>query len=147
MSPELLALLPTVNASLNSLSALLLVAGLLAVRRGRVGLHRACMLGALGISALFLASYLVYHHHVGSVRIGGEGALRTLYFCILVPHVILAAFVPFLALRVVFLAARERIEEHRRLARITWPLWMVVSVTGVLVYVLLYHVVGPATPS
>ena len=132
-------ILPSVNAALNTLSALLLVAGYLAIRQRRRRLHRNLMLTALGVSALFLVSYLVYHAEVGSVRFRGVGALRTLYFTVLISHSILAAVVPFLAIASAVLGLRGRLVRHRRLARWTLPLWLYVSVTGVVVYAMLYH--------
>jgi uncharacterized membrane protein YozB (DUF420 family) len=130
--------LPTVNASLNAIAAVLLVIGWVLIRRGRVRAHRAVMLSALACSALFLASYLVYHYQVGSVRFQGTGAIRTLYFSVLLTHTVLAALVPFLAAITLFRALRRHFPRHRAIARWTLPIWLYVSVTGVVVYVMLY---------
>lgn len=130
--------LPALNAWLNATSALLLVFGYAAIRSGRVQIHRVLMLCALASSALFLISYLIYHAVVGNVRFQGQGAIRTVYFAILISHTFLATINVPLILRVVYLAWRERFEEHRRLARWVWPSWMYVSVTGVVVYWMLY---------
>lgn len=133
------SLLPAVNATLNSLATVLLVLGYVLIRSGRRDAHRAAMLSAFGCSALFLVSYLTYHYQVGSVRFPGTGAVRTLYLSILLTHTVLAAAVPFLAGRTLYLAYRNRLAEHRRLARITLPIWLYVSVTGVVIYVMLYQ--------
>ncbi len=133
------SLLPAVNASLNSLATVLLVLGYVLIRLGRRDAHRAVMLAAFGCSVLFLISYLTYHSQVGSVRFPGQGTVRTVYFTILLTHTVLAAVVPFMAVRTLYLAYRERLAEHRRLARITLPIWLYVSVTGVVIYVMLYQ--------
>jgi uncharacterized membrane protein YozB (DUF420 family) len=130
--------LPTINASLNAIAAVLLVIGWVLIRRGRVRAHRAVMLSALACSVLFLASYLVYHYQVGSVRFQGTGAVRTLYFSVLLTHTVLAALVPFLAAITLFRALRRHFPRHRAIARWTLPIWLYVSVTGVVVYVMLY---------
>ena len=130
--------LPTVNASLNALAAVLLVAGYLFIRRGDQDRHRAAMLGAFGCSILFLISYLIYHYQVGSVRYEGTGALRTLYLSILLTHTVLAAAVPFLAVITLVRAVREQFDRHRQIARWTLPIWLYVSVTGVVIYLMLY---------
>jgi uncharacterized membrane protein YozB (DUF420 family) len=131
--------LPTVNASLNAVAATLLVVGWLLIRRGRVRAHRAVMLSAFACSILFLVSYLVYHYQVGSVRFQGEGAIRAVYFTVLISHTILATLVPFLAAITLFRALKERFARHRAIARWTLPIWLYVSVTGVVVYVMLYR--------
>ncbi len=131
--------LPTVNASLNAASALLLVVGYLLVRRRRLAAHRAVMLAAFACSTLFLVSYLVYHFQVGSVRFQGTGAVRTLYFAVLLSHTVLAAAVPFLAVITLVRALRERFDRHRAIARWTLPIWLYVSATGVAVYWMLYR--------
>lgn len=133
------SLLPAVNASLNSLATVLLVVGYILIRQGRRDAHRAVMLTALACSTLFLISYLTYHAQVGSVRFQGAGAVRTVYFTILITHTVLAAAVPFLAVRTLYLAFRDRLAEHRRLAKVTLPIWLYVSVTGVVIYVMLYQ--------
>jgi uncharacterized membrane protein YozB (DUF420 family) len=131
--------LPALNASLNGLAAILLVCGFAFVRAGRIRQHRACMLAAFACSVLFLISYLTYHFQVGSVRFQGTGAVRTVYFAILLTHTVLAAAVPPLALVTLFRALRERFDRHRAIARITLPIWLYVSVTGVIVYWMLYR--------
>jgi uncharacterized membrane protein YozB (DUF420 family) len=130
--------LPTFNAVTNATSGALLIAGYAFIRSGRARAHLAAMGLALAASALFLVSYLYYHAHAGSVRFTGQGPLRTLYFAILISHTVLAAAVPPLAIVVVWRAARGRFDRHRRIARWTLPLWLYVSLTGVLIYLMLY---------
>jgi putative membrane protein len=131
--------LPTLNAILNAASALLLATGYVLIRRGRIAAHRRVMLTALGCSALFLTSYLVYHANVGSVRFQGRGLIRTVYFSILLTHTVLAtAIVPLVAVTLAR-ALRARYDRHRALARVTLPLWGYVSVTGVVIYWMLYR--------
>ena len=134
-----LTALPTLNAVLNATSAALLLVGYRMIRRRKIAAHRACMVAALVTSSLFLTSYLYYHAHVGSVHYTGEGWLRPTYFTILVSHTILAASVPVLALRTLYLAWTKQFTRHRRIARWAWPIWMYVSVTGVVVYLMLYR--------
>jgi uncharacterized membrane protein YozB (DUF420 family) len=134
--------LPTLNAALNGASALLILAGYAAIRRRRVTLHRACMLAAVGTSVLFLVSYLVYHARVLSVPYRGTGPVRALYFAILWSHAVLAAAVVPLVIVTVRRALRSRFEAHVRLARWTLPIWLYVSVTGVVVYLMLYRFGG-----
>jgi uncharacterized membrane protein YozB (DUF420 family) len=131
--------LPTLNAVLNATSAALLLWGWLLIRRGRRRDHQRVMIAALVTSALFLASYLVYHAQVGSVRFQGQGGVRTLYFAILISHTVLAVVIVPLVLITVTRALRARYDKHRRIARITLPLWAYVSVTGVVVYWMLYR--------
>ena len=131
--------LPAVNASLNALSGVLLVTGYLLMRRRRIALHRAFMLAAFGSSVIFLICYLVYHAQVGSVPFPRQGFVRPLYFTILITHVVLAAAVPPLAIVTLTRGLKGRYPQHRRIARWTFPIWLYVSVTGVLVYVLLYQ--------
>lgn len=131
--------LPALNAILNATSALLLLGGYLLIRAGRRELHRAAMLGALLSSTLFLASYLYYHFHVGSVRFAGRGALRAVYLAILLTHTVLAVVIIPLVLLTLQRAIRQRFERHRQIARITLPLWAYVSVTGVVIYWMLYR--------
>jgi uncharacterized membrane protein YozB (DUF420 family) len=131
--------LPTVNAALNSLSAVFLFAGFLFIKSRNRSAHRACMLAACASSTLFLISYLVYHYQVGSVPFKGVGAVRVVYFAILISHTILAAAVVPLALVTLIRALRERFDAHRRIARWTLPIWLYVSVTGVIVYAMLYR--------
>jgi len=134
-----LAGLPALNATLNAASAVLLVAGFTCIRAGKIAAHTACMLAACLVSALFLTSYLIYHAHVGSVRFGGTGWIRPVYFTVLISHTALAIAIVPLILRTLWLAGRRRFAEHKALARWTLPLWLYVSVTGVLVYWMLYH--------
>ena len=131
--------LPALNAALNATSALLLLAGYLLIRAGRRESHRRVMLAALACSALFLASYLVYHWNVGSVRFRGTGAIRTVYLAILLSHTLLAVAILPLVLITASRALRGRFDAHRRIARYTLPLWGYVSVTGVIVYWMLYR--------
>ena len=133
-----LSSLPALNAALNSASALLLAAGYLFIRSGKVAAHRRCMLAALATSTLFLISYLFYHYHVGSVPFTGQGWTRRLYFTILISHTTLAAAIVPLVLITLYRALRNRFDQHRRIARWTLPLWFYVSVTGVIVYGMLY---------
>lgn len=131
--------LPTLNALLNLTSAILVLAGIWFVRRQDVRRHRAMMVAALTASTLFLSSYLYYHYQVGSIRYQGEGWFRPLYFALLLSHTVLAGVIVPMVLRTVYLAVRGRIEQHRRIARWTYPIWIYVSVTGVLVYLMLYR--------
>lgn len=131
--------LPALNALLNTASAILLVTGYRFIRQGRRDAHRAAMTAALIVSAVFLASYLVYHARVGSVKFQKTGWIRPVYFTILISHTVLAACVAPMALLTVWRAWKGRFDRHRRLARITLPLWLYVSVTGVAVYVMLYR--------
>ncbi len=137
--------LPGVNATLNSISFVLLVAGYLMIRRRRETAHKRCMIAAFCVSALFLVSYLTYRFLGEEKRFGGTGLIRPVYFFILITHVVLAMTVPVLAGRTLYLALRGRFDKHRRIARITFPIWIYVSVTGVLVYLLLFRLYGPAT--
>lgn len=131
--------LPTVNASLNALAALLLVTGYVLVRQRKLVAHRNVMTAALVCSVLFLISYLVYHAEVGSRRFPGTGGARTFYLTILLTHTVLAAAVPFLAGITVVRAWRKRYPQHMKIARWTLPIWLYVSVTGVVVYWMLYR--------
>jgi putative membrane protein len=130
--------LPFLNACLNTASALFLTAGFILIRLKKVSLHRACMLSAFALSTLFLASYLYYHAHAGVIRYTGQGFLRAAYFALLTSHSILAAVIVPLILRTLYLAVTVRFEDHRRWARWTLPLWFYVSVTGVVIYEMLY---------
>lgn len=131
--------LPAVNASLNATAALLLLWGYTLIRRGKVQIHRRVMLTAFGVSVAFLISYLIYHAQVGSVPFRKTGAIRTVYFTILLTHSVLAASVAVLAPMTLFRAWKGNFQAHRRLARITFPIWVYVSVTGVVVYWMLYR--------
>lgn len=137
--------LATVNAVLNAVATILLVVGWVLIRQGRWQAHRAAMVAAFAVSAVFLACYLSYHWLVGHVPFAGQGIARIVYFTVLVSHIILAALVPLLAISMFVLAWRGRWEAHRRLGRVTMPIWLYVSVTGVVIYLMLYHLFpGPA---
>jgi uncharacterized membrane protein YozB (DUF420 family) len=131
--------LPAVNAALNSLATVLLIAAWVLVKQRRLTAHRNLMIAALVCSVLFLTSYLVYHAQVGSVRFQGAGPVRTVYFTILLTHTVLAALVPFLVGITVWRASKKRWDRHVRIARWTLPIWLYVSVTGVVVYWMLYQ--------
>ena len=135
--PGWTASLPALNAALNGTSAVLLVSGLLAIRRGRRELHMKLMLAALLVATVFLASYVVYHHYHGDTRFGGQGPVRPIYFFVLVTHILGSMVALPLVLTTLFFAFTRRFERHRRLARFTFPIWLYVSVTGVLVFFLL----------
>jgi uncharacterized membrane protein YozB (DUF420 family) len=129
-----------------TLNALFLFAGYLAVLRRRINVHRACMVSALVCSAAFLVSYVIYHLQVGSVRFQGQGLIRPIYFTLLLSHTILAVVIVPLVIITVRRALRRQFELHRRIARWTLPLWFYVSVTGVLIYFLLYHLYATPLP-
>lgn len=135
------ATLPTLNAALNACSGVLLVTGYWFIRQRNIPAHRACMLAAFSVSALFLVSYVVYHAQVGSKPFPGVGGIRTVYFAVLIPHVILAAAILPLAIVTLRRGLRMDVTRHRRIARWTLPIWLYVSVTGVIVYWMLYHLV------
>jgi uncharacterized membrane protein YozB (DUF420 family) len=134
-----LADLPALNAVLNATSAILLSAGYRFIRRRQITAHQRCMLTACATSALFLMSYLTYHYYVGSMPFRGQGWVRPLYFTILISHTALAAAIVPLVLITLFRAWKADFRRHARLARWTWPIWMYVSVTGVIIYVMLYQ--------
>jgi uncharacterized membrane protein YozB (DUF420 family) len=131
--------LPALNALLNATSAVLLFVGWRLIRHGRREAHRRAMLAAVACSTLFLVSYLVYHAQVGSVRFQGQGPIRAVYFTVLLTHTILATAIVPLVLMTLVRALQERFDRHRRLARVTLPLWGYVSITGVVIYVMLYR--------
>ncbi|MGH9627526.1 MAG: DUF420 domain-containing protein [Bryobacteraceae bacterium] len=131
--------LPAVNASLNAIATVLLVLGYVLIRRRRIDKHRRVMTAAFAVSVLFLISYLVYHYHAGSVRFEKTGPIRTVYLSILLTHIVLAATVPVLASVTLYRAWRGDFKRHRRIARWTFPIWLYVSVTGVIVYWMLYQ--------
>jgi uncharacterized membrane protein YozB (DUF420 family) len=131
--------LPALNATLNAIAFVFLLAGYLFIRRGQRDTHRLCMIAALVMSALFLTSYVIYHFNVGSVPFKRTGWIRTVYFAVLIPHVILAAAIVPLVAITVSRALSKRFDRHRVIARWTLPLWMYVSITGVIVYVMLYQ--------
>lgn len=138
--PGFIPYLPHVNACLNATSAVLLLAGFSFIRLGKVAAHRACQISALVVSTLFLASYLTYHYYHGTTRFQGSGLARPIYFTILTSHTILAiVIVPLIAITFVR-AFRLDFVRHRKIARITLPLWFYVSITGVIVYLMLYQI-------
>lgn len=139
MVPAQYAIFPAINATLNGTSAVLLLVGRGFIVRGRMAAHRAVMIAALVSSSLFLISYLYYHYHVGSVRFQGEGWSRPVYFTILVTHTVLAATIVPMVIITLNRALGGRFDRHRAIARWTFPLWLYVSVTGVIIYVMLYH--------
>jgi uncharacterized membrane protein YozB (DUF420 family) len=134
----MIPLLPTVNATLNATAAILLACGYVMIRRGRIQAHRRFMLAAFSTSALFLVSYVIYHANVGSRPFQGQGPIRVVYYTILITHVVLAAAILPMALVTLTHALRERFERHVPIARWTLPIWLYVSVTGVIVYLMLY---------
>jgi uncharacterized membrane protein YozB (DUF420 family) len=131
--------LPLVNASLNGLATILLVIGYVCIRQRRIAAHRAVMVAAFATSVLFLISYLVYHAHAGSRPFPGRGTIRVIYFTILITHVVLAATIPPLAGITLWRAYHGRFDRHVRIARWTLPLWLYVSITGIVVYLMLYQ--------
>lgn len=131
--------LPTINATLNCISAIFLICGYRFIKQGRRSAHQKCMIAALSVSALFLVTYVIYHAEVGSIPYPYHDWTRPVYFVILIPHVILAALmVPFI-LTTVWLAWREKFSTHKRLARFVWPVWLFVSISGVVIYLMLYR--------
>jgi len=131
--------LPALNATLNAVSGVLLMIGYAFIRRGQTRRHRAAMISACIVSALFLTSYVIYHANIGSKPFTGRGPIRIVYFTILLTHVVLAATVPPLAIITLSRGLRARFERHVAIARWTFPIWMYVSVTGVIVYFMLYR--------
>jgi putative membrane protein len=131
--------LPTLNAILNSISAILIGVGYYFIRKRRIRAHKTCMVAALVVSAAFLTSYLIYHYHAGSVSFTGQGWLRPVYFAILISHILLAITILPMVLRTAYLGFQSRFASHVSIARWTFPMWMYVSVTGVVVYLMLYH--------
>jgi len=132
-------ILPTVNAVLNASAAVAMFVGFMAIRQRRIAVHRACMLTAVGLSALFLVSYVVYHAQVGSHPYPGGGWMRTVYLSILLTHTVLAVAIVPLVSTTLYRALRAQFLRHGRLARVTFPIWLYVSVTGVVVYWMLYR--------
>jgi len=137
-----LNIFPPLNAGLNGASAVLIAAGHSLIRRQKIRLHRACMISAVITSSLFLISYLYYHAHVRSVHFPGTGWVRPVYFTILISHTVLAAAVVPLVLLSLTYGLREKFDRHRRIARWAYPVWLYVSITGVVVYVMLYQIYG-----
>jgi putative membrane protein len=138
--------LAPLNAILNGCATALLLTGYVFIKLKWVRAHRACMISTFVVSTIFLCSYLLYHYEVGNVRFSGHGWVRALYFAVLIPHVILAGVIVPLALVTMWFALRGNFHRHRRIARWTWPLWMYVSVTGVIVYLMLYKIYTPIYP-
>ena len=133
------AIFPVINATLNGTSAVLLLVGHSLIKRGRMAAHRAVMISAVVTSSLFLTSYLYYHYHVGSVRFPGQGWSRPVYYSILISHTLLAITIVPLVIITLIRALRGRFDRHAAIARWTYPLWLYVSVTGVVIYFMLYH--------
>ena len=131
--------LPALNASLNALATALLVTGYILIRRGRPDLHKRCMIAALVASTAFLVSYVIYHYHAGSKPFPGTGAVRAIYLVILATHIPLAALIVPLALLTAFRGLRSQFDRHVRIAVWTFPIWLYVSVTGVVIYLMLYQ--------
>jgi uncharacterized membrane protein YozB (DUF420 family) len=140
LSPEFISYLPHVNACLNGASAVLLITGYTFIRFRNVAAHRTCQVAALVVSILFLVSYLTYHFHHGATRFQGTGVVRPIYFAILLTHTILAIVIVPLVVLTFYRALRNDFSRHRRIARITLPLWLYVSITGVIVYLMLYQI-------
>ena len=137
--PDYIAVLPHLNATLNATSGILLASGYYFIKRGRVVAHRRCQLSAVTASVLFLISYLVYHYHHGATRFPGQGIVRPLYFTILTTHTVLAVVIVPLVIITILRARRGDFLRHKAIARWTLPLWLYVSSTGVVVYLMLYH--------
>jgi len=134
---------PELNASLNGASAVFLGVGYIMIRRKRILAHKVCMLAAVACSAVFLVSYVVYHLHAGIIRFAGQGFIRPVYFTMLTSHTILAVAIVPLVIIALTRALRSNFAAHKRIARWTFPIWAYVSVTGVLIYILLYHLYAP----
>jgi putative membrane protein len=134
------------NAILNTSAAVFLLAGFYFIKQKRVRAHRACMISAVCVSVAFIVSYLIFHYEVGDILFTGHGWIRPVYFSILIPHVTLAIVIVPLALTTLYFGLRGRFASHRRIARWTWPLWMFVSVSGVVVYLMLYQLYMPNLP-
>ncbi len=138
--------LAPLNAILNSIATILLLAGFYFIKQRNIPAHRICMISAVCVSAAFLTSYLIFHYEVGDVLFTGQGWIRPVYFAILIPHVILAVTILPLALTTLYFGLKSNFAKHRRIARWTWPLWIYVSVTGVIVYLMLYQLYTPNLP-
>jgi uncharacterized membrane protein YozB (DUF420 family) len=138
--PAQYAIYPVIDATLNGTSAVLLVIGRGLIKSGRMAAHRAVMIAALTSSSLFLISYLYYHAHVGSIHFQGQGIWRPIYFTLLTSHTILAAAIVPMVIITLSRALRARYDKHRRIARWTFPLWLYVSITGVVIYFMLYQI-------
>jgi uncharacterized membrane protein YozB (DUF420 family) len=131
--------LPTVNAVLNGIAALLLVVGLILIKSRKIAAHKRVMIAAFSVSTVFLISYLTYHAHARIVYFQGAGLIRLVYLTILTTHTVLAVTVPVLAIMTLNRGLSARYDKHRAIAKWTWPIWMYVSVTGVIVYLMLFH--------
>lgn len=131
--------LPLLNATLNTISAILLMCGFVAIKKGKRDVHRNFMVSALIVSAMFLTSYLIYHYHVPSKKFPDLGIIKTIYLFILIPHIILAAIMVPMILKTFWHAFRKEWESHKKWAKVTFPIWIYVSVTGVIVYLMLYQ--------
>lgn len=138
--------LAPLNAFLNATATIFLIAGFYFIKQKRVDAHKHCMIAAVVVSAAFLTSYLIFHYNVGDVRFTGQGWVRPVYFAILIPHVILAVTILPLALTTLYFGLKSNFVRHRRIAKWTWPLWIYVSVTGVIVYLMLYQLYTPNLP-
>jgi uncharacterized membrane protein YozB (DUF420 family) len=137
--------LPAINASLNATATVLLILGYILIKRRQERAHIYTMLTAFGVSVVFLICYLVYHYQVGSVKFEGPQPVRGIYLTILLTHIVLAATVPFLAGITIYLGYANRRRAHVRIAKWTFPIWLYVSITGVVIYVMLYHIYPPAS--
>ncbi len=133
------SILPTLNALLNATSAILILSGYWNIKRSRTDTHKKFMLSAIGVSALFFVSYGIYHLEVGSIKYQGEGIIRIMYFSILISHTILAVVIVPMVLRTVYLGLKGQYPKHRKIAKLTFPIWVYVSTTGVIVYFMLYQ--------
>ena len=136
--------LPAVSASLNALATVLLLVGYVLIKQRREEAHKRTMFAAFAVSIVFLVCYLIYHRYAGHVRFSGPSPVREFYWGLLLTHVVLAATVPFLAVATIYLGLKDQRLAHRRLARWTFPIWLYVSITGVVIYVMLYHLYPPA---
>ena len=139
LPPPWVRQLPAVNATLNAIATVLLLLGYVLIRQKKVSAHKACMLSAFATSIVFLGCYLTYHFYAGSKHFEGSGIVRPIYFVILISHIVLAASVPVLAVLTIRRGLRAEWPQHRRIARVTFPIWLYVSVTGVIIYLMLYH--------
>lgn len=139
MRPMTVQDLPTLNATLNSIAGVLLLSGYIAIKNDKKILHRNLMISALVVSAAFLTSYLIYHYHVPSKKFPDLGFIKTIYLLVLIPHIILAAVMVPMIVKTFWHAYKQDWDKHKKIARITFPIWMYVSVTGVIVYFMLYH--------
>ena len=140
---DIISLLPTVEAILNTLSAILISTGYYFIRNKNISAHRACMISALIFSSIFFIVYLIYHLNVGNIPFAGQGIIRPIYFTILTSHVILAATTVILVITTVSLIIRGNVEKHKKFARWTLPIWLYVSVTGVIIYLIAFHFYPP----